>query len=62
VRLFHTVENRVILNVQHGEVDVDDLADYVKVGSRSLCLPASSLPLGAENDGNDKSDIFGSPE
>ena len=34
MRLFHTVENHVILNVQHGEVDVDDLADYVKIGSR----------------------------
>jgi hypothetical protein len=34
VRLFHTVENHVILNVQHGEADVDDLADYVKVWSR----------------------------
>ena len=53
VYLVNAVENRVVLNVQHGEVDVDYVADYVKVRSREPYNAARSLfgrraPLGSE--------------
>lgn len=40
VRLLYTVENRVVLCAQRGEVDVDYLADYANLGRVSrITLP-----------------------